>query len=247
MQKISILFSLLLCIALAGCSSTYTKELYQEKYSAPPQKQQKDAYYRIKHSLQCVPYAREMSGIQLRGNAHTWWNKSIGHYQRGSKPKVGSIMVLSKTSRLRFGHLAVVKRIIDSRNIEVAHSNWGGDKYTRSYIYRRMPVVDTSPNNDWSQARFWNYPSSSYGSVYAVSGFIYPNPDTKPSLVSTLAPQHPNKVIIRKTNAPIPRMKPASSLRAAPKPAPRLNAEPSVSPVIGVPKPMVKPMPVAIY
>lgn len=191
MQKFSLLLCFILCLGLVSCTSTQTSELYQEKYSVAPPKIEKDAYYRIKHSLQCVPYAREISGIQIRGNAHTWWNQAAGKYKRSRTPAIGSVMVLSKTSRLRYGHVAVVKRIINSRNIEVAHSNWGGDKYTRSYIYRRMPVVDTSPNNDWSQARFWNYPSSSYGSVYKVSGFIYPNIDTQPALASTLAPQRP--------------------------------------------------------
>lgn len=122
-----------------------------------------------------MPYARNVSGIPIRGNAHTWWvqAKEKG-YTRSARPKVGSVMVLSKTSRLKYGHLAVVTRIIDSRNIEVEHANWGGNRETRMIAYKRMPVVDTSKNNNWSSARFWNYPSASYGSVYKVSGFIYP-------------------------------------------------------------------------
>ena len=167
-----------------------------------PSRPSADAFYRIREPLQCVPYAREISGVQIRGNAHTWWNKAAGKYQRGSVPRVGSVMVLSKTSRLKYGHIAVVKRIIDNRNIEVTHANWGGDRYTRSYVYNHMPVVDTSPNNDWSKARFWHYPSSSYGRVYSVSGFIYPNADTRPVQVSTLAPR-PGPPII-----PVPRKRP---------------------------------------
>lgn len=200
--------SLLTLLILVGCSTvpwpdvSFRSENYQQKYSVPPPKPSADAFYRIKHSLQCVPYAREISGIPLRGNAHTWWNQSIGKYKRGNVPKVGAVIVLSKTSRLKYGHLAVVKRIIDSRNIEVAHSNWGGDPKTRSFVYNRMPVVDTSANNSWSSARFWNYPSSSYGSVYSVSGFIYPNADTTPSLVSTLAPLPQPPVV------PTPKSKP---------------------------------------
>ncbi|MCI5060493.1 MAG: CHAP domain-containing protein [Alphaproteobacteria bacterium] len=124
--------------------------------------------------MQCVPYAREISGIQIRGDAHTWWNTAQGRYQCSHIPKVGAVLVLSKTQRLKYGHVAVVKNVIDSRTIEVAHSNWGGDRKTRSINYRRMPVRDVSAGNDWSQVRFWHYPSGTYGSIYPVSGFIYP-------------------------------------------------------------------------
>ena len=68
----------------------------------------------------------------------------------------------------------MVQNVINSREIRVAHNNWGGDRKTRSYVYRRMPAIDVSPNNDWSQIRFWDYPSGTYGSVYKASGFIYP-------------------------------------------------------------------------
>lgn len=143
---------------LASCSSVY-------KGDAP--------YYRIQKNIQCVPYAREASSIPIRGDAHTWWYQAEGRYERSSVPKVGAVMVLSKTTRLNFGHVAVVTKVIDSRNIEVEHANWGGTPHTRSFVYTSMPVKDVSPNNDWSKARFWHYPSSTYGSVYPVSGFIY--------------------------------------------------------------------------
>ena len=130
-------------------------------------------YYRIKDMTQCVPYARDVSGIQIRGDAHTWWYQARDRYERGAQPRVGAVMVLSKTQRLKYGHVAVVTKVIDSRNIEVEHANWGGDRHTRSVVYKSMPVKDVSPNNDWSRARFWHYPSSTYGSVYPVSGFIY--------------------------------------------------------------------------
>ncbi len=200
--------SLLTVLLLAGCAalpwpdSAATSEAYQVKYSVPPPKASTKAFYTIKEPLQCVPYAREISGIPIRGNAHTWWGQANGQYKRSAVPRVGAVMVLSKTSRLKYGHLAVVKKIIDSRNIEVAHSNWGGDRKTRSFVYNHMPVVDTSPNNNWSSARFWNYPSSSYGSIYTVSGFIYPNVNSTPSAVSLLAPEQKPPVV------PTPRLKP---------------------------------------
>lgn len=133
-------------------------------------------YYKISKPIQCVPYARDISGIPIRGDAHTWWRQAQGRYTTSSVPKVGAVVVLSKTSRLKYGHVAVVKRIIDSRTIEVAHSNWGGDHKTRAVIYKAMPVKDVSANNDWSRLRFWHYPSGTFGSVYPTSGFIYAPP-----------------------------------------------------------------------
>ncbi len=169
-------------LLLFGCTSqapapikTPGVNVESKRYSVPPPKPKQKDFYRLSEHTQCVPYARKISGIPIRGDAHTWWYQAKEKgYKRSSRPKVGSVMVLSKTKRLRFGHLAVVKRVIDSRNIEVEHANWGGTRETRMIAYRNMPVVDTSKNNDWSSARFWNYPSESYGSVYAVSGFIYP-------------------------------------------------------------------------
>ena len=30
--------------------------------------------------LQCVPYARQVSGIRIYGDAHTWWDQAEGRY-----------------------------------------------------------------------------------------------------------------------------------------------------------------------
>jgi len=179
----NLFYIIFISFLLIGCSSTQApipapkpfeaKRVTPYKPGAYPPGQK--PYYRISKSMQCVPYAREASGIPIYGNAHTWWGQAKDKYPRSSRPSVGAVMVLSKTSRLRYGHLAVVTRVIDSRNIEVEHVNWGGDKKTRRIVYKSMPVKDSSKFNDWSQARFWNYPSKSYGSVYAVSGFILPN------------------------------------------------------------------------
>ena len=181
------LICVLFLLALAACSTKQapapvrTTPVSTSTSSAPAiintaPEYNEAAYHRLTTHTQCVPYARDVSGVQIRGNAHTWWNqaKEKGHRCSTSVPTVGSVMVLSKTSRLKYGHLAVVKRVIDNRNIEVEHTNWGGSRETRMIAYTRMPVVDSSKNNDWSSARFWNYPSKSYGSVYKVSGFIYP-------------------------------------------------------------------------
>jgi surface antigen len=133
------------------------------------------AYYKSAQHQQCVPYAREVSGIPIRGNAHTWWYQAEGKgYSRGQVPLTGAVFVLAKTNRLKHGHLSVVKNVVNSRKIEVEHTNWGRTMDQRCIVYKRMPVKDVSENNDWSKVRFWNYPSKSYGSVYKVYGFIYP-------------------------------------------------------------------------
>jgi len=40
------------------------------------------------------------SGIALRGDAWTWWDAAAGRYERGHAPRSGSVLVLSRTSRL---------------------------------------------------------------------------------------------------------------------------------------------------
>ena len=123
--------------------------------------------------LQCVPYARQVSGIQIYGDAWTWWGQAgKKNFQRGNRPQVGAVLALRKTSRLKLGHVAVVSAILDRRKILVNHANWGSDSRTRGKVHYRQPVVDVSPNNDWSQVRMMNT-LGSFGSVYPAHGFIY--------------------------------------------------------------------------
>ena len=122
--------------------------------------------------LQFVPYTRELSGIQIRGDAWTWWNTAAGKYTRTHKPTIGSVLVLRKTSRNRYGHLAVVTRILNDREIVVSHANW----LNKGRIHIDTPVRDESARGDWSSVRFWYTPGRVYGrSLYAASGFIHPS------------------------------------------------------------------------
>ncbi len=73
--------------------------------------------------LECVPYARRITGVSIRGNAWTWWRSAGGRYRRNGKPALGSILVLKRTSRLHYGHLAVVSRVLNSREILADHAN----------------------------------------------------------------------------------------------------------------------------
>ena len=43
-------------------------------------------FYKVDDPIQCVPYARGVSGIQIRGNAHTWWRQAEGRYERSNEP-----------------------------------------------------------------------------------------------------------------------------------------------------------------
>ena len=99
--------------------------------------------------LQCVPFARENSGIEIIGNAGTWWNSASGIYERGSRPEVGSVLNFRATGRMVLGHVAVVSKVVDSRNIEIDQANWSG----RGRISRNIDVVDVSPRNDWTAVR----------------------------------------------------------------------------------------------
>ncbi len=126
-----------------------------------------------RNRLQCVPYARQISRVSIRGDAWTWWPSAKGQYRRASTPKVGSILVLKRAKRLRLGHLAVVTRILGRREIIVDHANW----LNRGRLHLGTPVRDVSANNDWSAVRVWYTPGNQYGArSYPAHGFIYPGP-----------------------------------------------------------------------
>ncbi len=121
--------------------------------------------------LQCVPYARNLSGIEIRGDAWTWWHKAAGQYERSERPEIGSVLVLRRTHRNRYGHIAVVTQIIDDREILVSHANW----LNRGRIHIDTPVRDVSRNNDWSRVRVWYTPGHYLGrTIYPADGFVLP-------------------------------------------------------------------------
>jgi surface antigen len=125
--------------------------------------------------LQCVPFARAASGIELKGNAALWWDAAAGVYERGINPEPGSVLNFRATGHMRLGHVAVVAAVVNSRLIEIDHANWAG-----SYggVSRGVPVEDVSANNDWSEVRVALGRGGEFGSVYPTYGFIYDRPDT---------------------------------------------------------------------
>ncbi len=124
--------------------------------------------------IQCVPYARKVSGIQLYGDAHTWWDQAAGRYARGSHPKVGAVMAFRPYGAMQLGHVAAVSRVIDSRTVLLRHANWSPIDGRRGQPEDNVRAVDVSPANDWSEVRVWYAPLGGLGTTHwPVEGFIY--------------------------------------------------------------------------
>jgi hypothetical protein len=117
----------------------------------------------------CVEFARLASGIALFGDAKTWWGQARAQYAQLTNPAPGAVMVFASRRNMKAGHVAVVKKVITSREVLVDHANWGRD----GRIYLNAPVVDVSPNNDWSIVKVWNTKANTMGTTaYSLKGFI---------------------------------------------------------------------------
>ncbi len=116
----------------------------------------------------CVPFARNVSGINIRGNAHTWWKKAAGAFDQSRKPAVGAVMSFRATPSMPLGHVAVVSEVLAPDRILIDHANWHRDQ-----VSQNMAVIDVSEAGDWSSVRVESAPDS-FGSVYPVNGFILP-------------------------------------------------------------------------
>ena len=136
--------------------------------------------------LQCVPYARQVSGIAIYGDAHTWWSQAEGRYAKGREPRPGAVMAFPAHGNMRLGHVAAVSRIIDSRNVLVRHSNWSPINGRRGQIEDDVRVIDVSPGNDWSRVRVWFDPIKGLGTTeWPVRGFIYKQRPRETSAAAT--------------------------------------------------------------
>lgn len=172
----------LLAAALAACASvpapvsvSRAGDLRGVRTEAlPPPPAGRDGPARVANyaaRLQCVPYARAESGIEIYGDAHLWWDRAAGRYPRSQRPAAGAVFVMRGYRDANRGHVAVVREIENSRLILVDQANWlnGGE------ISVAVPVLDVSPNNDWSQVRVWYIPGNHWGGrVYEAQGFIHP-------------------------------------------------------------------------
>ncbi|MBB6426065.1 CHAP domain-containing protein [Sphingopyxis sp. JAI128] len=128
--------------------------------------------------LQCVPFARAESGVEIRGNAKTWWSQAAGSYERGAEPRKGAVMAFAGTRGMPMGHVAVVKKVVSDREILIDHANWSPINGRRGQIERDVRVVDVSDAGDWSMVRVWYAPIADLGlRANPVQGFIYANGD----------------------------------------------------------------------
>lgn len=121
--------------------------------------------------LQCAPYARQVSGIQLFGNANTWWNQADGRYDRGHEPRVGAVLAFSSSRSMPVGHVAMVSKVVSDREVLLTHANWS----YRGGVERNVRAIDVSANNDWTDVRVWYGPIGDLGlRANPARGFIYP-------------------------------------------------------------------------
>ncbi len=119
---------------------------------------------------QCAPFARLVSGIDLHGNASTWWGQAAGRYARGHAPKVGAVLAFASTSRMRMGHVAMVSEVVSDHEVLLTHANWS----RRGAVEHDVRAIDVSPNGDWSEVKVWYGPQGGLGtSAYPTKGFIY--------------------------------------------------------------------------
>ena len=124
---------------------------------------------------QCAPFARMVSGIDIYGNAGTWWGQAAGRYDRGQSPEIGSVMVMKPHGRMRVGHVAMVSRVVSDREIKVTHANWS----RRGGVERDVRVVDVSDAGDWSRVKVWYASLDDVGQTsYPTFGFVHAKPAT---------------------------------------------------------------------
>lgn len=120
---------------------------------------------------QCVTFARMFSGINIFGDAWTWWRQAVDKFRTGRAPETGSVLVFQPHGRMSRGHVAVVSDILTDRVIRVTHANWGG---SRGKVEENVTVVDVSERGDWSAVKVWYNPINDLGTtVYPTYGFVY--------------------------------------------------------------------------
>ena len=163
---------LLPALLVAGCGTSPRTGPYLAASSRHP-------------GLSCAPFARELSGLSLYGDADTWWDEAAGRYTRATHPEPGAVLVLQRSDRLPTGHVSVVSRLLTPRQVLVIQANWVPGELDEDQL-----VVDVSDRNDWTEVRMWYPPINQMGShVYAAYGFILPpRPATHEELVRATQP-----------------------------------------------------------
>lgn len=169
------------CALLAGCSSA--PETSFAEASRPDDARDGATMTMPDSPLSCVPFARDHSGVDIHGDAYTWWGQADGRYAKSNAPSPGAVMVLAGYSGPKRAHVAVVRRVVSSREIRVDHANW----LNNGAIYLDDPVADISPDNDWSLVLIWNVQTHAWGvHQYTVQGFIRPDKAHRTDLVASV-------------------------------------------------------------
>ena len=128
---------------------------------------------------QCVTFARMFSGIQIFGDAWTWWGSALkADYPTGFQPKSGAVLVFKPNGPMTRGHVAVVSQVLTDRVIQITHANWSIMGGRRGQVEQDVTVVDVSARGDWSQVKVWYDPIRDLGKTsYPTYGFIYQKTD----------------------------------------------------------------------
>ena len=135
--------------------------------------------------VSCVPYARSASGsIFPRQCLGMVGDNPTGVYARGSMPKTAAYFTFRSNSRMQLGHVAVVSRVINPREIEVDQANWGPG----GRVSHDVAVVDVSEDNDWTAVRVELAEGAAFGAVYPTYGFIYDQRDTGTMIAANARP-----------------------------------------------------------
>lgn len=123
---------------------------------------------------QCAPFARLVSGVQLFGNAASWWAQAEGRYERGAEPKAGAVLVFKAAHGMRVGHVATVSEVVSDREILITHANWSPINGRRGQVEADVRVIDVSAAGDWSRVRVHYAPIGDLGTTaFPTFGFIY--------------------------------------------------------------------------
>jgi surface antigen len=148
---------------------------------------------------ECVPFARALSGIQIYGDAHSWWTQAEGRYARGSRPRIGAVLTFVPHGTMRLGHVATVSAIIDARTVQLTHANWSPINGRRGQVERNVEAIDVSEAGDWSRVRVWFAPLGAIGGTqWPTNGFIYPSstaPAPAPKLIFASLQMNPQPAI----------------------------------------------------
>lgn len=124
-------------------------------------------------AVNCVEYVRWASDFKLSGNAWQWWRNAVGVYERGKTPSPGAVLVFSNQSKMRHGHVALVRDVIDRDTVLIDHANWAAARAEKGRIDKAVQVRDCSAKGDWSSVCVWNNKAGVFGRPYPVFGFIY--------------------------------------------------------------------------